>query len=143
MRTPTRTAVTPTAGSAVAPPRPTARPADSVVPVAVVNLGPTTDEARKLQSYLRTFYFHDSTGSIDGQSGTNSWKAMQRSLGNFGYTGAIDGVVGGGTISALQRLLRSYGCDGRIDGIAGPATRAAFKMYATTRWDGDIPSGPG
>ncbi|PJE96540.1 hypothetical protein CUT44_18845 [Streptomyces carminius] len=124
-----------TAGTSFAASAPDTRPAavtaEAAAPLAVVNLGLTITQAKNLQAYLRDFYGY--TGAIDGQLGTNSWKAMQRSLRNFGYTGAIDGVVGGGTVKALQRLLRSYGYDGPLDGIIGPETKAAFRGYAISR----------
>lgn len=57
--------------------------------------------------------------------------AFQRNLRAFwGYTGSIDGDVGEGTIKALQRLLRNWGYTGDIDGIAGSGTQAAFKNFA-------------
>ncbi|MEW2072005.1 hypothetical protein, partial [Streptomyces sp. NPDC007346] len=78
-----------------------------VAPLAVVNLGLSTTQARYVQCYLKKNWSY--TGALDGQLGTNSWKAMQRRLAhNQGYTGAIDGIVGSGTISALQRLLRGW-----------------------------------
>ncbi|CAM5347989.1 MULTISPECIES: peptidoglycan-binding protein [Streptomyces] len=123
-----------TAGTAVAAsPQhgPAAAGTQDVAPLAVVNLGLSTAQAKRVQLYLRDFYGYK--GAIDGQLGTASWKAMQRNLRNFGYTGAIDGVVGGGTVKALQRLLRSYGYDGAQDGVVGPQTIAAFKTYANTR----------
>ncbi|WP_103528305.1 peptidoglycan-binding protein, partial [Streptomyces sp. SM12] len=87
--------------------------AESVAPLAVVNLGLTTAQARNLQVYLRDLWSY--TGAIDGQLGPASWRAMQRSLRSAGYTGAIDGVVGPATVRALQRRLQSYGYDGAID----------------------------
>ncbi|MEU3147594.1 MULTISPECIES: peptidoglycan-binding protein [unclassified Streptomyces] len=107
--------------------KPTAVGAEAVAPLAVVNLGLTTSEAKNVQSFLRAYYSY--TGAIDGQLGTQSWKAMQRMLKKYGYTGKIDGVVGGGTVQALQRLLRTYGYDGSIDGVVGPKTLAAFKTF--------------
>ncbi len=97
--------------------------------LAVNNLGLTAAEAKKVQGWLKQYWGY--TGAIDGQLGTNSWKAFQRCLKQYwGYTGAIDGIVGSGTIKALQRLLQHWGYNGAIDGIAGPGTRAAFKNFA-------------
>jgi lysozyme family protein len=106
-------------------------PASTVTPLAVVNLGLSTQQAKDVQCWLRDFWQY--TDSIDGQLGPNSWKAFQRNLKEFwGYTGAIDGVVGGGTVSALQRLLKNggWGYTGPIDGKAGSGTQAAFKNFA-------------
>lgn len=121
-----------TAGAGIASATPGSGPVSHravVAPLAVNNLGLSTAEAQNAQRSLRDAWGY--TGAIDGQLGTESWKAIQRSLkANWGYTGAIDGVVGVGTISALQRALKSYGYyTGAIDGIAGPATQSAFRMY--------------
>jgi peptidoglycan hydrolase-like protein with peptidoglycan-binding domain len=71
------------------------------------------------------------TGELDGQLGTNSWKAFQRNLKTYyGYTGSIDGDPGVNTIKALQRLLKLHGYTGAIDGDAGTGTRAAFKNFS-------------
>ncbi|NJQ15181.1 peptidoglycan-binding domain-containing protein [Streptomyces bohaiensis] len=119
-----------TAGAATAQPAErTVTASDTVVPFTVNNLGLSATEARKLQRWLRGWGY---TGSLDGQLGTNSWKAMQRWLkSEWGYTDAIDGIVGPNTIKALQRRLRDGGSGyrGPIDGIAGPDTRAAFNRF--------------
>lgn len=119
----------------VAPPTSvSAQPASPEVgPLATVNLGLSTQQAKNVQCWLRDFW--DYNGAIDGQLGTNSWKAFQRNLKTFwGYTGPIDGVVGGGTVSALQRLLKAFwGYTGNIDGQAGPLTQAAFKRFANAQ----------
>ncbi|MEU6545978.1 peptidoglycan-binding domain-containing protein [Streptomyces sp. NPDC046859] len=100
--------------------------------LAVNNLGLSTAEAKKVQGWLKEYWGY--TGAIDGELGTNSWKAFQRCLKEYwGYTGAIDGIVGSGTIKALQRLLQHWGYTGAIDGIAGSGTRAAFKTFANSR----------
>jgi lysozyme family protein len=98
--------------------------------LAVNNLGLTVAEAKKVQEWLKQYWGY--TGAIDGQLGTNSWKAFQRCLKQYwGYTGEIDGIVGPNTIKALQRLLKdSWGYTGPIDGIAGAGTKAAFKRFA-------------
>jgi lysozyme family protein len=98
--------------------------------LAVNNLGLTTAEAKKVQNWLKQYWGY--TGAIDGQLGTNSWKAFQRCLKTYwGYNDSIDGVVGPNTIKALQRLLKeAWGYTGPIDGIAGSGTKAAFKRFA-------------
>ncbi|GGX85939.1 peptidoglycan-binding domain-containing protein [Streptomyces minutiscleroticus] len=107
--------------------QPAARPA---AVLATENFGLTSAEAKNVQRFLADYWGY--TGAIDGQLGTNSWKAFQRCLAQYwGYTGAIDGDPGPNTIKALQRLLKdSYGYTGAIDGIAGSGTRAAFKRFA-------------
>ncbi|MFI9461786.1 peptidoglycan-binding protein [Streptomyces xiamenensis] len=121
-----------TAGTAVAAPsgKQQAVASESVAPLAVVNLGLTSAEAQKVQRWLRTYFNYN--GAIDGQLGTESWKAMQRFLRQqAGYTDAIDGIVGPNTIRALQYWLRqANGYTGAIDGIAGAGTQAAFKRFA-------------
>ncbi|QXE35785.1 peptidoglycan-binding protein [Streptomyces sp. GMY02] len=103
--------------------------ASEITPLAVVNLGLTTAEAKKVQCFLD--YLWDYDGDIDGALGTQSWKAMQRYLVGWGYEGAIDGIVGPGTVMALQQSLRRpWGYGGKIDGIAGAETKAAFKRFA-------------
>jgi lysozyme family protein len=121
------------AGASFAASTATSRPAatsEAVIPFATVNLGLSSAQAMNVQRWLRTYWGY--TGAIDGQLGTNSWKAFQRNLKTYwGYTGAIDGIVGSGTVSALQRLLKfSWGYTGPIDGIAGSGTQAAFKRFA-------------
>ncbi|MFB4195989.1 peptidoglycan-binding domain-containing protein [Streptomyces carpaticus] len=105
---------------------------ESVAPLAVVNLGLSTQQAKNVQCFLKNGGWGYS-GAIDGQLGTNSWKAMQNRLSSgYGYpSNQIDGIVGPNTVKALQRLLADkWGYTGAIDGIAGPATQAAFKRYA-------------
>ncbi|MFE7564366.1 peptidoglycan-binding domain-containing protein, partial [Kitasatospora sp. NPDC057500] len=99
---------------------------------AVVNLGLSTTQAKYVQCYLKASWGY--SGGIDGQLGTDSWKAMQRRLAEgYGYNGSIDGVVGSGTVAALQRRLADgWGYSGAIDGVAGPGTQAAFKSYANS-----------
>ncbi|MFE4174341.1 peptidoglycan-binding domain-containing protein [Streptomyces sp. NPDC056909] len=105
--------------------------ASEIAPLAVVNLGLTTTEAKKVQCFLE--YGWDYNGAIDGALGTESWKAMQRYLTRWGYEGEIDGIVGPGTVMALQRVLaRAWDYTGPIDGIPGAGTKAAFKRFAET-----------
>ncbi|MFJ9434545.1 peptidoglycan-binding protein [Streptomyces sp. NPDC101490] len=96
----------------------------------VNNLGLNSDLAKRVQLGLSASWGY--TGAIDGQLGTGSWVALQRSLRDYGYTGALDGIVGTGTIKALQRALSPRFYSGAIDGIAGPATRSAFAAWART-----------
>ncbi|MEU9012750.1 peptidoglycan-binding protein [Streptomyces sp. NPDC048479] len=121
------------AGAGFAASAPTSKPAassEAVVPLALVNLGLSTAQAKNVQCWLKANWGY--TGALDGQLGTNSWKAFQRNLRAYwGYTGAIDGIVGSGTVKALQRLLKdSWGYTGAIDGDPGPGTQAAFKRFA-------------
>ncbi|MFD4577289.1 peptidoglycan-binding protein [Streptomyces sp. NPDC058417] len=104
--------------------------ARSAAVLATQNFGLNTAEAKNVQEFLAQYWGY--TDSIDGQLGTNSWKAFQRCLKQYwGYTGAIDGDPGTNTIKALQRLLKAdYGYTGAIDGVAGSGTRAAFKRFA-------------
>jgi lysozyme family protein len=102
----------------------------AAVPFVVNNLGLSNARAQNVQTYLQTNWSY--TGQIDGQLGTDSWKAFQRHLRFYDYTGAIDGIVGSGTIKALQRMLRDdgWGYTGAIDGLAGTGTRDAFARFA-------------
>ncbi|WP_431961527.1 peptidoglycan-binding domain-containing protein [Actinacidiphila sp. bgisy160] len=106
----------------------------TVTPLAVVNLGLSTTQGRYVQCWLK-YGNYGYTGALDGQLGTESWKAFQRYLkAAYGYTGAIDGIVGSGTVTALQRLLKAhYGYTGAIDGVAGSGTQAAFKTFANAQ----------
>ncbi|MFC9429136.1 peptidoglycan-binding protein [Streptomyces sp. NPDC056987] len=122
-----------TAGTAMAAPAPAQQQAVSaeVAPLAVVNLGLSTAQAKHWQCWLRALGYNP--GTIDGQLGTNSWKAAQRFFTPQGfYNDSIDGVVGPNTIKALQRYLnsRNLGYDLAVDGIAGTRTKAAFAHYA-------------
>jgi lysozyme family protein len=105
--------------------------AQDVSPLVVNNLGLSSQQAKNVQCFLRTSPA-SYTGAIDGQLGTNSWKAMQRWLARYwDYNDSIDGIVGPNTIRALQRMLAfGWGYTDSIDGIAGPNTRAAFKRFA-------------
>jgi peptidoglycan hydrolase-like protein with peptidoglycan-binding domain len=91
---------------------PTSKPAassEAVVPLAVVNLGLSTAQARNVQCWLKANWGY--TGALDGQLGTNSWKAFQRNLRTYwGYTGAIDGIAGSGTQAAFKRFANA--CSG-------------------------------
>lgn len=101
-----------------------------VSPLAVDNHGLNTTEARWVQCWLMDYWSYP--GPLDGQLGTNSWKAMQRFLATYhGYTGNIDGDPGPNTNRALQRYLKSqWDYTDSIDGIFGPNSVAAFKRFA-------------
>jgi peptidoglycan hydrolase-like protein with peptidoglycan-binding domain len=104
-----------------------------VAPLAVVNLGLSVTQAKKVQCFLERHWEYD--GLRDGLLGTESWQAMQRYLVRWGYEGRIDGVVGTGTVMALQRVLqRAWDYEGLIDGIPGDGTKAAFKRFAEDAW---------
>ncbi|WP_329404293.1 peptidoglycan-binding domain-containing protein [Streptomyces melanogenes] len=111
---------------------PAAHPAvatqDSSV-LAVNNLGLNTARAKNWQCWLRTL--GQNPGTIDGQLGSNSWKAAQR---EFGFTGSdVDGIVGPKTIKGLQNHLNYWGgYHLAVDGQAGSATRAAFWEFNGT-----------
>jgi peptidoglycan hydrolase-like protein with peptidoglycan-binding domain len=109
-------------------------PAGTVTIQAVNNLGLNTAEGKSVQCYVRDAVpvGKYNPGTIDGQLGTNSWKAWQRFLNDRGYNaGTVDGDVGPNTIRGLQRFLVAIGYDtGGIDGDAGPKTRAAWKAFA-------------
>ncbi|MFJ8634749.1 peptidoglycan-binding protein [Streptomyces sp. NPDC093568] len=105
--------------------------AEAAVPLAVNNLGLSSQQAKNTQCFLRTAPA-SYTGAIDGLLGTNSWKAMQRWLREYwDYNDSIDGIVGPNTIKALQRMLKhAWGYTGAIDGIAGSGTKGAFQRFA-------------
>ncbi|MEU5339394.1 MULTISPECIES: peptidoglycan-binding domain-containing protein [unclassified Streptomyces] len=123
-----------TAGTAVAAPAPALQQtvsAEAVAPLAVVNLGLDTAHAKSWQCWLRTTGYDP--GTIDGQLGTNSWKAAQTKFKAMGYyDDSIDGIVGPNTIRALQMYLNLHGANLVEDGIAGPATRSEFWDFAGT-----------
>ncbi|MFH8453737.1 peptidoglycan-binding protein [Streptomyces fungicidicus] len=121
-----------TAGTAAAAPAPVQQSAGAEAgTLAVVNLGLSTNQAKRWQCWLRDLGYKP--GTIDGQLGTQSWKAAQTFFTpqRF-YSGPIDGIVGPGTIQALQRYLNSRGLGYNldVDGIAGVRTQAAFADYA-------------
>jgi peptidoglycan hydrolase-like protein with peptidoglycan-binding domain len=93
--------------------------------LAVVNLGLSTARAQRWQCWLRDTGYNP--GTIDGQLGTDSWKAAQRKFRDLGYyNDSIDGIVGTNTVIALQKYLNLHGAGIAVDGIAGPATKDAF-----------------
>ncbi|MCZ9346991.1 peptidoglycan-binding protein [Streptomyces sp. TRM76130] len=99
--------------------------------LAVNNLGLDTAHAKSWQCWLRDTGYNP--GTIDGQLGTNSWKAAQRKFNAMGYNaGTVDGIVGTNTIKALQRYLNFHGAKLAVDGVAGPATKSAFWNFAGT-----------
>ncbi|MFF6781172.1 peptidoglycan-binding domain-containing protein [Streptomyces sp. NPDC012510] len=120
------------AGTSFAASAPKAQPAVSAGAVSILatnNLGLTSKQAKGIQRWLKGWGYK---GDIDGQLGTNSWKAMQTYLAkDWKYEDAIDGIVGPNTIKALQRFLKEHSnYEGAIDGIAGPGTRAAWSNWA-------------
>ncbi|MBT2419078.1 peptidoglycan-binding protein [Streptomyces sp. ISL-22] len=105
--------------------------AQDVSVLAVNNLGLNTERAKNWQCWLRDWNYNP--GTIDGQLGTNSWKAAQRFLNDRGHNaGTVDGALGPNTIRALQRYLNTFGYGLAVDGDAGPATRAAFWDFNAT-----------
>ncbi|MGW4912420.1 peptidoglycan-binding domain-containing protein [Streptomyces sp. NPDC004270] len=117
-----------TAGTGFAASQPAAKAAVSsrtAAIQAVNNLGLDTAHAANWQCWLARWGYNP--GTIDGQLGTNSWKAAQQMFNDQGLgAGTVDGVVGPNTIRALQRYLNQYGYNLAVDGVAGPATKAAF-----------------
>lgn len=98
---------------------------------AVNNLGLNTERAKNWQCWLRDTGY--SPGAIDGELGTNSWKAAQRGFNDLGLNaGTVDGDVGPNTTKALQRCLNIFGYGLDVDGRAGPKTRAAFWAFNAT-----------
>ncbi|MEU6487393.1 peptidoglycan-binding domain-containing protein [Streptomyces sp. NPDC046887] len=122
------------ASTSLAAPLHAAKPAAGSprVALAVNNLGLDDARARNWQLCLNAWGFD--AGTVDGQLGTNSWKAAQRMLNAWGHNaGTVDGAVGPNTIRALQRFLNAVGENaGAVDGIAGAQTRAAFWNYNRT-----------
>ncbi|MGW0790592.1 peptidoglycan-binding domain-containing protein [Streptomyces sp. NPDC002911] len=121
-----------TAGTAMAAPAPAREQtvgAEAVTPLAVVNLGLDTAQAKSWQCRLsRTGY---NPGAIDGQLGTSSWKAAQEKFNDLGYkAGIVDAIVGTDTIKALQRFLNLHGAGLAVDGVAGSAAKAAFWNFS-------------
>ncbi|MPY52209.1 peptidoglycan-binding domain-containing protein [Streptomyces acidicola] len=102
-----------------------------VTTLAVNNLGLNTTRAKNWQCWLRDTGYNP--GTIDGQLGTNSWKAAQRKFNDLGLNaGPVDGAVGTNTIKALQRYLNTYGYGLAVDGDAGTKTKAAFWDFNAT-----------
>jgi peptidoglycan hydrolase-like protein with peptidoglycan-binding domain len=114
--------------------QPAAKPAVSTQDVSILavnNLGLNTKQAKHWQCWVKSGGFDP--GTIDGQLGSNSWKATQRYFNHYGFNVGsklvVDGVVGTNTIKALQNFL---GAD--IDGVAGPQTRSLFASWNNTDW---------
>lgn len=123
-----------TAGPATAAPAPVQQSTSAeVAPLAVVNLGLSVGHAKNWQCHLRDLGYKP--GTVDGQLGTNSWKAAQRFFTDLRfYSDDIDGIVGTNTIKALQRYLNSVGYSLQVDGIAGEKTQYAFRYRTGTPW---------
>lgn len=117
-----------TAGTSFAASQTAAKPAVSAQTASILasnNFGLNTARAKNWQCWLRDSGY--SPGTIDGDLGTNSWKAAQRLFNALGLNaGTVDGDPGTNTIKALQRYLNLYGYGLSVDGDAGTNTRAAF-----------------
>ncbi|WHM40954.1 peptidoglycan-binding protein [Streptomyces sp. BPTC-684] len=128
------------AGATAATAAPARQPSGTIAIQAVNNLGLSISEGKSVQCYVRDTSPRGryNPGAIDGQLGTNSWKAWQLFLNDRGYNaGTVDGQVGPNTIRGLQRFLVDIGYDtGGIDGVAGPKTRAAWKAFSHLPNDG-------
>ncbi|MGW0369040.1 peptidoglycan-binding domain-containing protein [Streptomyces coeruleorubidus] len=121
------------AGSSFAASEPVTKPAagsGEISTLATNNLGLTAAQAKNVQRWLVKHWGYND--AIDGELGTDSWKAFQRALkAHWGYPGAIDGDPGENTVKALQRLLKKgYGYGGAIDGDPGKGTQIAFKKFS-------------
>ncbi|MFJ6360827.1 peptidoglycan-binding protein [Streptomyces globisporus] len=117
----------------------TAASTQDVSVAAVNNLGLSRAQAKNVQRALKARWGYND--AVDGQLGTNSWKAMQRFLKKkYSYKDSIDGIVGPNTVTALQRYLYYFGYNGYLDGIAGSETRAAFKNMSGSCPDRCLPS---
>jgi len=82
---------------------------------------PTGDWANRILRGVVQFGLDPKTNSLsDGVIGTNTRKAIQRSVRAYGYTGPIDGRIGRNTIKGVQRRAKALGgYTGPIDGIPG------------------------
>ncbi|MFF5159930.1 peptidoglycan-binding protein [Streptomyces sp. NPDC000348] len=123
------------AGTSIAAPAQDTRTvaAAEVAPLAVNNLGLSTTRAKYWQCWLRDTGYNP--GAIDGQLGTDSWKAAQRKFNDLGYNaGTVDGVVGTNTIKALQRYLNLFDYGLAVDGVAGSQTKAAFSDFNSVNY---------
>ncbi|MFF3752405.1 peptidoglycan-binding protein [Streptomyces sp. NPDC002018] len=116
------------ASASFAAPQPAATSVVSTQDVSVLavnNLGLNTARAKNWQCWLRDTGYNP--GTIDGELGTNSWKAAQRKFNDLGLNaGTVDGEVGPNTIRALQRYLNIFDYGLEVDGDAGSLTRDAF-----------------
>ena len=116
-----------TAGTSFATSQPAAF-SQAVTIKATNNLGLNTARAKNWQCLLRDTGYNP--GTIDGELGTNSWKAAQRKFNDMGFNaGTVDGDVGPNTIKALQRYLNFHGYNLAVDGQAGTNTKNAFWDY--------------
>lgn len=69
--------------------------------------------------------------------GVNSWKGLQRHLAaNFQYYGPIDGQPGTNTYKAMQRNAAQVGYAGPIDGQMGPNSWMYFNLAMKIQWFG-------
>lgn len=82
---------------------------------------PTGEWANRLLRGLVSWGLDPKWNSIsDGVIGSNTRKAIQRSVRAYGYIGPIDGKLGKNTIKAIQRRAKAFGGYAyQIDGIPG------------------------
>lgn len=86
----------------------------------------TVEDWKKFQEILKRD--HGYAGAIDGEPGSLTYKALQRSVVANGYNGAVDGVPGVNTYKGVQRRLIAKGIyEGRVDGSWGPQTISALR----------------
>lgn len=121
-------------GTGLAAPQPAPAPAASAPSASVLavnNVGLNNTQARHWQCYLDSWGFDP--GTIDGQLGTNSWKAAQSFFNYYDYNVGnklvVDGIVGTNTIKALQNFL-GVGIDGQV----GDETKGAFRDFNNVNW---------
>ena len=103
-----------------------ATPAPAPAPAPAQVSGLSVDDWKKMQEILKRD--HGYAGAIDGEPGSMTYKALQRSVVAHGYNGPIDGEPGRNTYKALQRRLVAKGIyEGRVDGDLGSASYKAWK----------------
>lgn len=89
---------------------------------------------KRMQNWLRITEGY--TGPIDGDPGTNTYKALQSAMRAYAYTGPVDGVMGTNSWKAVQRLAAKWGYDGPIDGAMGANSWRGFaKFLNQDKWD--------
>jgi hypothetical protein len=71
------------------------------------------------------------TVRVTGRLNSETWKAWQEVLRDYGYHGIIDGIPGPMTNRAIQESVGT-----RKDGILGPATRKAVQKRLGVKQDG-------
>lgn len=74
---------------------------------------------------------------VDGKLNQKTWAAWQTVLkAKWNYAGLIDGVPGPGTWKAIQRSVADYGYNGPIDGKDTPLVRKAVQRRLRANDDG-------